>query len=1164
MTLNFPNAAVNGQTYVGSNGVTYTFDGIKWVSAGSGGAVVPVTHLVNGTANLTLNSNGTVQFPGYVFPAADGADNQVLTTHGDGTVYWSNGGIGTANLVFVATTISTANNANITVSTNGNSWVFGADGSLTFPNINNAASPVISANSTDLFTAGEYYSEVYIADNDGVYINALSSSGAPGWKFDNTGSLYFPVDLSDDYTPVIGPTVIDLFTYGLEYAEIYLAKDSGLNINTNVAVHGTKTWQFSPDGKFYFPDGSYMVTAATGGGGNIINGGGSIASGNALVNGDFTFALNNDGTISMPQSTRLNSGGLGETGAAEFGTEVYKNPSNVVSSSQIYMGSGAGEFRSIYNNPDPYGITGAATLTYSGVEDVYSGKFSGVVSQTPLMDSQYSIAVDPATKNIIVGAATEAGHLISTDWSTGLGTLNSGLTINGIFTDTAQTVISGGVGGEGTGGATFAYSGITLRTGAGEAAHSYWIDEFGNYAFGEGFSFEVGLGTLHDSFGHVLVTGVVGQVDLETNGYFYDTLAMKYDANGELMSRIVYRLPNGTACGLNTGQAIDDHDTVYWMADTYTSPIQTLVGLRDTNGIIVSGNGSEIPVALKFSQISFYDIAALRSESEGHSRFMYLVGEGYGDNWTSTVVKINVFDYSIAWARNLSQSGVDVYGNQITVDPRDGSVYTLGYLLDPAKVYINKYAADGSSVWNHILAPAPDYATSQVSQIVRYNNGHLYTAILDIATNSTLVSKWTTEDCSHVWTTWIDQTTTHSTVLADLGFDDTGDVICMGWTADVASADSIYSLYYSKLADSNGAPVYHNVVTNTNPDRDWQPTGFRVGSVKNNLIALATMNYSNVTGQYRANAVTIQIPSDGSATGDYDGYSISDYTADFNSRTQTGVTLNTYSTDLTTDTDYAGSLVHSIVEVNTIALIDTSTTNRKQTLVNTAPGAVWQLAVDGSLTVPANMHLQTDYGDINITVAGQNWKFGEDGSLSVPGAIQSTAPGTVEYRSANDLDLTAANRVKITTSPLNLASFEPADFPGLAGRPGDVVFDYRSQKLRLFSKSGWGYVASTDGAGDIVLPTGGTVRNASGIAVAYQDQLPHDVSDLTDNMHLLPEVQPAFDVCIDGGGASAQYQLAMQADGGFSSTRFGSTSTVWDGANATTTIYNETFNGGAA
>jgi len=62
----------------------------------------------------------------------------------------------------------------------------------------------------------------------------------------------------------------------------------------------------------------------------------------------------------------------------------------------------------------------------------------------------------------------------------------------------------------------------------------------------------------------------------------------------------------------------------------------------------------------------------------------------------------------------------------------------------------------------------------------------------------------------------------------------------------------------------------------------------------------------------------------------------------------------------------------------------------------------------------------------------------------------------------------------------------------------------------------------------------------------------------------LPAVQPTFDVCIDGGGASAQYQLAMQADGGFSSTRFGRTSTVWDGANATTTRYTETFNGGAA
>ena len=956
MTLNFPNSAVSGQTYLGGNGVTYTFDGIKWVSAGSGGALVPISSITSGGSNITL----------------------------------------------------------------------------------------------------------------------------------------------------------------------------------------------TPDGILHLPSGGDIVDSA----GNSV-----LAAVNQT--GNYTFSGDD---LEMPPRARLNSGGIDHPGAAEFGTQVSKGDYDVVSHSEVYMGSGAGEFRSIYNNDNVH----QSTLTYGGVEDVNSGKFSGVVSQTPNVDSMYSIAVDPENGSIIVGAATNAGHLNSTDWATGLGTLNSGLTINGIFADTTQTVISGGAG-TGSAGATFSDEGITMRTGAGEQAYSYWVDEFGNYSANTGHSYEYGFGTIHDSLGDVVVYGAVLQYDESDATTYSDTLAMKYDARGELKWRKTYRLPAGTPCGINSALAIDDQDTVYWMADSYFGTPYTFVGLNNSAGDIVSGNGSVVPVSLRFSNIDFLAIAALRSASEGNDRFMYLTGNVSGGHSSGAVVKVNVFDYSIAWARELAYDGGDVYSTQIDVNPEDGSVFTLGYALSPEKVYLNKYAANGTSVFNHVLAFASDYATDQAPQAVKYNNGHVYTSIFDAASNGSIISKWLATDCSHVWSTWVDHTAPASTKITDLGFDEAGDVICMGWTTDIVSADTPNSLYYSKLSDTNGHPVYHRVITNTNGDRFWySPTGLRVGSVKNNLVAFATLNQSDTNGAYRINAVTIQVPADGSLVGEFDGYNIINETTEFNNRTLTAQTLATFVSGIVNTADYAGSLVTEIVEVNAVPILDTTTENRKQTLLDPAPGAVWKLGVDGSLSVPANTSIKTAYGDINITVAGQNWKFGQDGSLTTPGAIVSTAPGTVEYKSANDLDLTAANRVKITTSPLNLASFEPADFPGLAGRPGDVIFDYRSQKLRLFSQSGWGYVASTDGVGDIVLPAGGTVRNAAGVSVAYQDQLPHDLSDLTDNNQLLQQVQYAFEENIDGGGASAQYVMAMQADGGFSSTRFGSNSPVWDGDNATTTIYTETFNGGGA
>jgi hypothetical protein len=251
-------------------------------------------------------------------------------------------------------------------------------------------------------------------DSDGTWIATKYSSAQYTWHFDNNGRLFLPDVHSTN--AAISPVA------------------DGISLGTgagNVSITpGGQAFLFDQNGAMHLPSGGDIVDSA----------GNSVLT---AVNqtGNYTFSGDN---LEMPLNSRLNSGGLGETGAAEFGTEVYKNPSNIISSSQVYLGSGAGEFRSIYNNPDPYGFAGASTLTYAGVEDVGSGKFSGVVSQTPDMDSMYTVDFDPATNTIVVGAATEGGHLVSADWSTALGTLNQGFTVNGVFTDTQQTVLSGG------------------------------------------------------------------------------------------------------------------------------------------------------------------------------------------------------------------------------------------------------------------------------------------------------------------------------------------------------------------------------------------------------------------------------------------------------------------------------------------------------------------------------------------------------------------------------------------------------------------------------------------------------------------------------------------------------------------------------------------------
>jgi len=328
-------------------------------------------------------------------------------------------------------------------------WVFGRDGELTLPTngrlgaIDPKGGTMLdgglgsNVSLTSFYSTGNYSSCVTASAGGTLYIRAYNDGGpnpSSTWIFDKDGSLTLPE----------GGTI----------------KGGGTGTNvTIVASTGTNpaVWMFEADGVLTLPNA--MTIDASDSFGTVKIGGSNtqirIDDGGAppglyirtdMTGADHGWLFGTDGNLTLPLESKLNSGGVGVANSAEFGTSVTVSTSTVVNS-EIYMGSGYGEFRSIYNKVGEI----ESGLTYAGVEGFNYAQygdvnFSGMVSQTPHIDSMYTISVSTTTGLISIGFTQDGGTSVSKDWITVLGTLNAYYTVNGIFVDTTQTVIAGGDG----------------------------------------------------------------------------------------------------------------------------------------------------------------------------------------------------------------------------------------------------------------------------------------------------------------------------------------------------------------------------------------------------------------------------------------------------------------------------------------------------------------------------------------------------------------------------------------------------------------------------------------------------------------------------------------------------------------------------------------------
>ena len=250
---------------------------------------------------------------------------------------------------------------------------------------------------------------------------------------------------------------------------------------------------------------------------------------------------------------------------------------------------------------------------------------------------------------------------------------------------------------------------------------------------------------------------------------------------------------------------------------------------------------------------------------------------------------------------------------------------------------------------------------------------------------------------------------------------------------------------------------------------------------------------------------------------------------------------NTFDQSLNTTDDviFANVSVDNNVNINGVAL--------------TASDSI--LYVDGIAVGGAGLDAQLVAGDYSVTLY-------PNGNMVMPGTLSSTVAGIPEFNSTTDLNLNAVNRVNIVNSPLNLGAVIPNT---VIGKPGDIIYHPALQEIQAYINGAWENLLRTAENQNVRLPQGGAFQRADGVRAAWFTELPTDISQLTDNNNLLTTQSITLqNIDIDGGGAYSIYETGLMfADGGFGSSRFGPSDTVFDGAGASSG-YTNSLNGGGA
>ena len=386
--LNFPDHPQTGDQYTGDNGTTYVYDGVKWLgTAGSGTS--GTNSIVNNGNTVQVDSTGKLILPSYAFPNATGTTGQVLTWPSSGsTLVWSDqsGSGSSSSLVNGSATLTLNSDGSVSVplasvikaatdsytgiathdmntfayvnadgffvdtlyNTAEYEWHFNNTGGLTlpssiFPITFSAVLLPIYGNAPDIGPYGGdawTLSVTFTEDANGVVSTSVAQifpiSNNPGYK---TGDTYHFTQTAHGIPGYTLTIVLDNVQYpgGAGWTanvECSQAPASPSTVSSNHAIKinsNNNIWAFGTDGGLTLPDGS-----------NFGNGGWNTTNGIALVNHDTDFNLSSVVMVEASGQAILHSQNDSGTIQLSVTTDSLNNVITVVNNSHTWTFSNDG------------------------------------------------------------------------------------------------------------------------------------------------------------------------------------------------------------------------------------------------------------------------------------------------------------------------------------------------------------------------------------------------------------------------------------------------------------------------------------------------------------------------------------------------------------------------------------------------------------------------------------------------------------------------------------------------------------------------------------------------------------------------------------------------------------------------------------------------------
>jgi len=1018
--LNFPTTnLVAGVTEYSANGTTYVWDGVKWVGRTAGGAA-GTNSIQNNGNTVQVNADGDLVLPAYTLPNTAGTEAQVLTWPAGGTVLeWTDQSGGSTYTLPAATAnelggvklgegLDIANDNKVTVnklySTNNSDpnvhyrLTLDNNGVVVLPDqsiINGSTLRGIYGTGEANFTGitigpdADHREESWVwVDKDGAHVAARYSgdiSTAKQWDFKNDGNLQLPAD--GYIVNSSGQNILAGLSGGSTYS------------NTNVAAYltGNITTGNVNATQYNFANGVNILSTVTGGG--------NANTGNFTFDAD-TISNDNGLKLATDRGTLAIGVNLEVPGYAQHFHVAFDQSNSIPPNNDLFLGDDYNYVKlpGFELNPNnPYGVEIGTNDRDGGDDHVWRFGTDGNL-QLP-QGSRISDQSDSV--DITVGRVSESAYWYN------------------LFGDTGVT----------------------------------GVDNYANTA--------INGSVVHDSGGNVYVLG--STIDWN-NGLGSNNLFLKYSPEGRLLWRRTWTDDNGLNCGsfnaslryIEANVDLGTQDTIVWAAQVPWDKI-SYIGTMDMEGNLVDQFGNaRLPTRL--DNFAVIDLEWFGSSESVTNSGVYVVGQQYIPGpalHLPTVAGVDLANAAVIGTTTVVPNGSNLgYGDPNNspqwVNQFKSTTTIPAWQSNPAVGALLGTYYDGD--WSHAMValsangPPLTYGIGVQSHleediigedICADANGNVYIIVNNLDSNyATLVkaSAYSLDESYTLFQLKLGSEDPDDNFYASAVAYDNGYVYVLGqfYQENIDDTDAMLI----KVAIFSGNIVWSRRIGSPGDDgvsffggAGWESSS--VISIQDGLIVMSLATEARTPGlggPPELNTVTLQYPTDGSITGTYGDFVISDFVPAYSSGNYSVTLLNTSLGSDAISSGFATLLA-------TTATVGTGWTNTQWDLEQNREvldPQTWRFNYDGSFDTAEIKHQTEVKITANTTVANatpSTWTFQNNDGLRFP-------DGSVQYGAYVQTEMSLDGGSAATV--YNIISVPPvADGGGSASRFGnyDPVYD---------------------------------------------------------------------------------------------------------------------------